>query len=738
MKKLLSALFIAVTAGSYAYAQAPANTEYPKYTIKQIQERSQEDLRNCVDASTFFGTGGTTRQTVKVGGIVTMPGDQAVTARSRDNERRQVWIRSGSGPWSGLGIIVAGNDSKVSNLLSVVDNLMPGDSVIVTGLVDEFNGESQILVIENGIEVVGHFPAKASIEPKLLSVGELNNENSINNLTTGEQWEGTFVEIRNVTVVNVSTFSSTTAVYGTNRVTFDVIDGEGNRIRISDRFIAGRTRENHPQGTLNVPVVGDFYKSIKGIVIHNINGCRGTASANGYSIDPFQENHYEKGEVPIISNLRRDKAYSNLTTGMVVTATITHRSLEITNASLHYAVGVNNNTYTAVPMTKGAENVYSATIPAQAEGSFVKYYVSARDAVGATATIPNVPAGIPAQFYVVREGLLTVSDVQYTPYTNGTSGFVGFPVTVEGIVTSTVNDLGQVFIQQEGATSWGAIYGVGNEALNTLALGDRVRITGTVQDGPSTAGNFNFTRLVEVSAVSKLASGITTITPLVISPTALSAADAEKYESMLVRIQAPENGHLYVVHTNPNATGTSNFGDYRVNSDNSKTNEGTIVLAGRRDANVTSSLSVPYVNDARWATTDGEMTVEPIVMTKGSTIQSLTGIVHYSFNFFKIFPRTASDFTGVNVVLSLTASKDNQYSVYPNPSNGVFNLQGFEAGKGLTAIVWDLSGRRVLAESINSNDQPVNVSSLKGGMYVLTVQDAKGGIVYRNKVSVIK
>jgi hypothetical protein len=731
MKKLLSALLFTVAAGSCAYAQTPR--VYPKYTVQQIQQRSQQDLANCQESSIYFRTGGATRDTVRVGGIVVTPGNQAITAKSANNPRRQVWIRSGSGPWSGLGIIVQGNREDLNNLLPQIDGLIPGDSIIVTGIVDEFNGETQIDLIANGLEVSS---ASGSVVPAtLLSVGDLSDVNRNNVLTTGEQWEGSFVEIRNVTVVDVNAFNP-------DRFTFDVADGEGNRIRINDRFLAGRTPENNPEGTFIRPAVGDRFNSIKGIVIHDINACpgKGRNGGFGYTIDPFDATHYERGAmVPTISALRRNVAFPSATTGVNVTATITHRTLSVANATLHYAVGEDNNTYTTVPMTRGTDDVYTGTIPAQAEGSFVKYYVSAVDTEAGTANVPNVTGGSAPQFFVVRNGLLTLTDVQYTPYTNGTSGFTGFSITVEGIVTSTVNDLGQVFIQQEGVTSWGAISAVGNENLSTLALGDRVRITGTVQDGAQVAGNFNFTRLNEVTAVERLASGVTTITPLVIPVTALSGATAERYESMLVKIEATGDDSLFVVHTNPNATGTSNFGDYRIGTDLENPNEGTIILAGRRDNNVTSSLSVPYVNHADWATRDGEMSVAPIVMTRGTSVESITGIVNYSFNYFKIFPRMATDVTGVNVVTSLaSAVKNARVSLYPNPNNGVFTLEGFETGKGLTAVVWDLSGRRVVSQSILSGQQAVNVSSLRGGMYLLTVQDTKGTIVYRNKVSVVK
>ena len=60
-------------------------------------------------------------------------------------------------------------------------------------------------------------------------------------------------------------------------------------------------------------------------------------------------------------------------------------------AELHYQVGTDptNMTFTTVTMTNTSGDAYTATIPAQSDGSFVRYYLSATDDSSNTTSVPN-------------------------------------------------------------------------------------------------------------------------------------------------------------------------------------------------------------------------------------------------------------------------------------------------------------------------------------------------------------
>ena len=107
-----------------------------------------------------------------------------------------------------------------------------------------------------------------------------------------------------------------------------------------------------------------------------------TASTPGASNEPC-------GEAPIISNVGQSPALPASSDDVTVTATITDDGT-VSSATLWYSVG---GSYTATAMTDQGSNVYTATIPAQADSTTVSYYIEAGDDEGFITTEPaNAPA----------------------------------------------------------------------------------------------------------------------------------------------------------------------------------------------------------------------------------------------------------------------------------------------------------------------------------------------------------
>lgn len=716
MKKIL--LSSMIVAGAYV---AQAQT-FPLVPISQVQSHAGMalNLTDCNDTPNplYFN------DTIRVQGVVLVKGGLAQSASGR-----QFWIRdiAGGGAYATLGIR---NPVTAPTQPDDMLNIVAGDTVEITGIVKEFNGssgsndgETQIEPLANGVRIIAALDAAGAPAPRLLTIGDFNNDQRINKLESGEQWEGEFVEFQNVTVVEVLPFSNNT------RVSFNVTDANGNKMNVSDRFAAARFVNGFV-----APVVGDVYTSLKGIIIHSKNGCSTTGASNrGYELNPFDISHYQKGaSAPSISSITRNPNVPTSTQAVTISATITDDST-VAAAKLFYAVGASSTTYTPLDMSNGGSgNVYTAPIPAQADGSLVKFYIRATDNVNNVNNIPNVPTSNPL-FYVVRDAGLTIRDVQYTPYVDGNSGYAGQEVTVEGIITASAesSNLGYTFMQQEGADNWAGIW-LSGAALATKTVGQKVRVTGTVQE------NFGITRIVATTAD---VIGTGNITPLTLSPnvfTAYSFANNEQYEGMLVKIADPVAGKsLYVVDTNADASAPANFGEYRVGLDKFDPASGMRVLAGRQTSSTYSSLAVSYVNNPKWATTDGNMSVPVIRVMAGDSVASITGIAYFGFNNMKLLPRNNADFTNfVTDIRKNVITNCNCVAMFPNPATSELNMRLKEAGT-YTVAINDITGRKVLNTVING-DSKISTAALQSGIYIVIITNAQGQQFNAGRLAIVK
>ena len=641
MKKITFLFVLALLAGALQAQQL--------VTIQQIQQAAAGDLSNCIDTNTYL------RDTVKVRAVVVMDakvndanGTQVNNAQAASG--RNIWLQNGTGPWSGIDVFKVTSSSTATTPDDILD-LVAGDSVEIVGIVYNYGGTSALgnfaalgetEIVPLSVTLIG----SSTVHPTPVALADVNDNARVNKLSTGEQWEGVYVEFTNLTVTAVSYFSNNT------RVSFDVADASGNKINVSDRFMAGRLAGSTPPGAFVPPVVGDQFDTLRGVLAHSPNGCTGF-SGRGYELYPFKSDDYVRtagASAPIIASIDRGIITPSSSQTTTVTADVTDADGTVTTVVLNYAVGINNNSYQQVPMTFVSGTQYSGSIPAQADGAFVKYYVSATDNQNLTAHQPTVPGGIAnPKFFFVRDNGTQIYDVQFTPYTDGNSGYANMDVTLSGIVTGSSADLGYIFIQQENQLGWGGLSLTGNASLATVAIGDKITVTGTIKE------DFSMTRMESISNVTKNGTG--TITPLAVTPDSLAAykfSRNEAYEGMLVTLAPAATGKkLYIVDKNADGT---NFGEYRVGRDVFSPNAGCRVLAGRQTSTTFSSLNVAYVNDSSWATTDGVMNVPACVVNYGDSLESITGIVYYAFSNMKLLPRNNADVTGFSGIHSATGS----------------------------------------------------------------------------------
>ncbi len=105
-------------------------------------------------------------------------------------------------------------------------------------------------------------------------------------------------------------------------------------------------------------------------------------------------------------------------------------------------------------------------------------------------------------------------------------------------------------------------------------------------------------------------------------------------------------------------------------------------------------------------------------------ISSISGDVYFAFKYDTSNGEEATRWTVDSFImegeqdLSNTNKNQLQFSIYPNPSNGVLNIT-IPAAKGFSYAIYDLNGR-LLQQNTNST-QKISVENLASGLYLLRV-----------------
>lgn len=673
-------------------------------------------------------------------------------------------LRAGNGPFSTILVRPVGTAVGAAMTGQWLEN----DSILVRGVMTNFAGMAQFNMTAFTIVGSSTDPLDAGRNPKIITnLGELNDANFNNNLADGEKYEGAFVEIKDILISAIVNFSS-------NRFNIILRDANGNRVALSDRFMGGASPKLVAGGRLVLPVVGARYSSIKGIIYQAKRvpqSCTddggGAANFNeaGYQLHPFHPDHFtlDPNVPPIITDISVSPMVPTASSSPTISANIISQQSTISTAFLHYAVGDTAN-YSIIPMTaQGA--TYSATIPNAgfADGKVVYYFIEARDA-NASPLISFVPAisvpGVGRSVdqplgFVIRDNGLQIRDVQYTMFKDGNSLYTGKAVTLTGVATASTKDLGNVVIQEEGATEWGAIFLDNSAVLSSVKIGDKFTIAGTIEER-STSGSHRFTILKDVRSVGNennvpIISSGNVIAPLVIDPTSFSGfydfKKHERFEAMLVEAANPDRGKLFVVDTNADHTG--NFAEFRIGtsvvaspsllsltgSARNTSIAGLRVLAGRN----TSSSAFNSYNFSLITKPKGTSGSNPsnitvngigvVFVTTNIFMDRLRGIMQHSFSNMKLLPRNNADAIGSSVALPAnpTGTDDEaqfvNFEIVPNPSEGTFSLS-IPAGDYFLFEVMNIFGVPILQGNTQGN-VAVNLAGNVPGIYLVRVTNTK-------------
>lgn len=701
----------------------------PFVSVYNINYVSPTDLANCNDSSAYLGDTVITRGIVVVDGALSEVASGSVQGGNRPFIFIVDTAAVGSpGPWKGIevmGVYQAGSNFVVPSGFTQV---VAGDIVQLKVRVEAFNNSNQLTLVDaNSFSVVGSANTPTSV---LVPLASLNDPNRINKLETGEQWEGSFIELQNVTVTEVIPFSG-------NRISFNVVDAQGNKLNVSDRFLAQKlpswttVNPNSPQttGSFIPPVVGTFYSSLKGIVRHDRNGCLG-GNGRGYELNPFLPIHYTIGfSPPFFSNVLRDPMVPTSNQSPEISCNITDSDGSVDSIAICWSANPNlapsQFPRYAMQVAPGSTDDFLYFIPNQPNSTFVRYYIYAKDNDGNESFYPPKPVGATepnVEFYTVRDDGMKIYDIQYTLEANGNSPFLGRTVTTKGIVTASTKqfDLGYLYLQDEGGSEWSGIWCVGI-GLSDFFRDEEVQVTGIVEE------YFGHTRL-NVQSAQKTGKRAT-ITPTAINPSD-SAAYAnfgwEKWEGVLVRYQDPQNQKLHISQTN------LGFGDYAVsNQPNAPIRRSGRILAGRQSSTSFSSLFVQLVTDTIYQTLDGFMNVDAIAVSDTMNMDAVEGIIFYGFSQYRLLPRNNDDFIGINLDLDSTNLQTSPISVpelgrlqgvkvYPNPARDWVYI-AVEDDRHFQVQVFDMNGRLLISAPGNGSVQ-VNVSTLTTGMYIIKLE----------------
>jgi hypothetical protein len=233
-------------------------------------------------------------------------------------------------------------------------------------------------------------------------------------------------------------------------------------------------------------------------------------------------------------------------------------------------------------LESGVKYIGTDSIPAQADGDSIYYQVTGINSNGDSATSE-------AYNYVTSDiEVLTIYDIQYT--TEDSSAYTGSMVQTSGIVTASFED---GFFLQDGKGPWNGLY-VYDNGVNAPAIGDEIQVIGEI------AEYYNLTELKpdasNEDAYKVISSGNDLPAPDTVTT---GEANNEKYEGVLITVEEVE----CIVEPNQyNEAGLKNTGD-------------TLL-------------------------TDDKIYLHEFV--KGY-VYNVTGVIDYSFEEYKILPRSEDD-----------------------------------------------------------------------------------------------
>ncbi|HZG01195.1 MAG TPA: T9SS type A sorting domain-containing protein, partial [Chitinophagales bacterium] len=592
------------------------------------------------------------------------------------------------------------------------DNFVIGNKVKCTGIVTDFQGNTQIVLLPIASEVT---QLGASIPPPVMldidTFHQFDGSTQVEQELSGEKYENVYVELTNVSVVNVLPQSN-------GRIFWTVQDADGDamgthdasghiRNDVIDTFCTASGISFTP-AAFDTPQVNSLLSFIRGIVVQKT-----VSGVSQYTIAPITLGDIgpATAAAPVVSNVVEMIVVPTTSQDQTITASIVDPDGSVGSATLHYAVGLGSTTFMTAPMTNTSGNTWSGTIPAvSTDSTYVIYFISATDNDGNTTNFPNTSA-TNSYYLVLSTGINSISDIQFNPLSINDSPYRNTKlngVSVQGTVTATtaLNDLGFVVIQ-DGVAPWSGISFANNvnvqsgPAASTLQRGDRLLVTSA-----RVFENFGFTRLDTV-AYTVISSGNPLPSPIMnvnIDSVSLGKYNyTEVYESMLL-----EYTDVYVTSLNPDAATGGDFGEWAIYESTTPGNQ-------LRVDDYSNDIFDTFHTDS---------------LTLNQPLDFIRGILAFANGNWKLLPRNKDDIAGFFTVSSVRGvDAYHAIDVFPNPASSELNVRFANVNGDVNWTMTDATGRVMNASSfrVNGGDAyTVPMEKFAAGVYFIRVQTHQG------------
>lgn len=605
--------------------------------------------------------------------------------------------------WGGLNVLQ--NDTTGSNQNTFFDLVDTTNVVELTGVVTTYGQTNELFLLIDPVtpvNIVGNISKRP--EPLQLTMTDFMKNGITEN--SGVKYSGMYVELKNVVSSDRNTSSGG----------FNINDGDGNSIIVYPQSRYYRLDGNKmPGSTYEPPADGTPIHSIRGII---------TVYNNTFEILPLYPGDITiTATPPTISNVTRDVIQVNTNQAVSISAKVVDLDGTVENVFLKYRVG--DGSRMSVEMTKSVteDDVYTGTIPGISEDStLVDFYLSASDNDGLGGYFPSDTVK-GNYFFQVLDETLKIRDVQYSPFGSDYSGYNNYYVQLTGVITADTSDIPgfgstplRVYMQDGNGPWSGILVGTlgsnGADVIN-LKRGDNVTVTGKIIE------NYKVTSIDSLTSIVVNSSNNALPEPVVLSTGTIGknsggTPEAEQWESVLVKYQN-------VTVSDDNADGDSgpvsnNYGEIYLDD-------------GSGDTRAELQEGNHHYNNS-WDATLADNPSNIAVQT-GSTFTEVTGVLFFSYSYYKLVPRKDDDFAGFVVDVKKETLEPNSFSLsqnYPNPFNPSTVINYSVKNENMVTLkVFNILGQEVstlVSESKPAGKYSVsfNASALSSGIYFYTLQ----------------
>ncbi len=689
---LLALLFMLGFAG-----QAAAQMEV---TVREINDIPDDNVQALLDAGANLQSGDINAlifndlvgEQVKITAVIMSDPLTSGLANTTDDrpDRIHVFVRdiaAATDGFDGMGIQLVDGSYETTGLIDVT----VGDVVEIVGTVSPFGTAMQIS--PETVTLLGTLSDfgldETFMDPVVVTTADVNmkvdDQGGVQpNWSNLENIRGQYVRVENATV-QIRDISS-------DRPNWLIsTDGGETVINFYDISLRYRNdRDGYPDGwNKRTSDDGDFEPPVPGSLINmsgfvNYQGddpfARGVPPGTILSINPFEDSDLEVLESPPqATNVTEPDFIPTSADAVEVNAdVIPDPQRTITDAVVKYTTS-DDATERSVSGTTTDGVTYTFTIPPQADGVFVIYYIEATDNTGATS------ASDTHDYRVLDDGINEIRDIQETSSGGpGDTPFRGLTTDMDitAIVQSQPDVSGFVSVQDDPDLGpWTGIL-LNSEGLPDLQRGDEVHITHATIDRTVLFG-FNNESILSNVTLEVVSSGNDFYGYKTFETGAMADENiAKQHEGMLIRFDD-------VQITDADA----GFGEWLFATVNA---DGTLQDDARADD------ASPLVDGGGG-------------FLGGEEIEFIQGVWVFAFNNFRLWPEDpATDFGAVINVATEEETLPGQYALhqnFPNPFNPATTIRYDLARTGrVTLEVFDLLGRRIT--TLVDGEQPVGTHAV--------------------------